>query len=162
MIRNRLAMAALICGPLGGMGAPPARASCSTCTCSMTVTNLSFGTYDASAAAPRDSTGSVTVQCSSPFTINSNFDIMLSTGGSGSYATRQMAKGTDRLNYNVYADAARTQLWGNGSNGTYLLRATVSGTTFFTANATGYGRIAAGQWNPAGTYTDTLVVTVTY
>lgn len=158
----RLTLAALVSSSMVGLGAAPAQAACSTCSCSVTVTTLSFGTYDAAAASPRDSTGGVTLQCSSPSTISSTFDITLSTGGSGSYTTRQMAKGADRLNYNVYADAARTQLWGNGSNGTFLMRATVSGTTFFTANATAYGRIPTGQWNPAGTYSDTLVVTVTY
>lgn len=158
----RMAIAALLLAPLGSLGARPAHAACSTCSCTMAVTSLSFGTYDASASTPRDSTGGVTVQCTSPSTINSAFDITLSTGGSGSYATRQLAKGTDRLNYNVYADAARTQVWGNGSNGTFLLRATVSGVTSFTANATAYGRITQGQWNPAGVYSDTLVVTVIY
>ena len=162
MIRTRLAIVALVAAPFSGLSAAPARAACSSCTCSLAVTSLSFGSYDASAPAPRDTTGTVTVNCTSPFTINSTFDITLSTGGSGSYATRQMAKGTDRLNYNVYADAARTQLWGNGSNGTFLLRATVSGVTSFTATATGYGRIPTGQWTPAGPYADTLVVTVTY
>ena len=71
-----------------------------------------------------------------------------------------MTSGANLLNYNLYVDAARTNVWGDGS-----------GTTFTIANSgTGaaqavnvYGRVPSGQTTvPPGGYADTVAVTVTY
>ena len=60
--------------------------------------------------------GSVAVQCT--IGILPSFQVALSTGGSGSYATRKMSNGTDTLSYNLYTDAGHTIIWGDGSGGT--------------------------------------------
>ncbi len=69
-----------------------------------------------------------------------------------------MAKGADRLNYNLYTNSSHTIVWGDGTGVTV----TVSGNAA-TASHTVYGRIAGSQ-NAArlGAYTDSITVTVTF
>jgi spore coat protein U-like protein len=71
-----------------------------------------------------------------------------------------MANGANLLNYAVYTDSARSTVWGDGGAGA---TATIDGTGSGTAQSTTiYGRIPAGQTVPAGSYSDTVNVTVTY
>jgi spore coat protein U-like protein len=66
--------------------------------------------------------------------------------------------GSNFINYALYRDSARTANWGN-TVGTD----TVSGTgTGANQSLTVYGRVPAQTTPVAGTYTDTIVVTVTY
>jgi spore coat protein U-like protein len=97
--------------------------------------------------------------------------ISLSTGVSGSYATRQMANGANRLNYNLYTSAARTTVWGNGTGGTATVAAYAAGSVtingnqsraFDSPNLTIHGRIPADQSSPQGAYSDTIVLTLTF
>ena len=84
--------------------------------------------------------------------------------GSGTYAQRTMSNGSSTLTYNLYKDAARTQIRGDGTAGT------VTGTARFVLNApqstqsasgTIYGRIFGGQNVTPGTYSTTIPITVT-
>ncbi len=62
------------------------------------------------------------------------------------------------MKYALYSDSGRTTVWGNtvGTN-------TVSGTyAIAQLPLTVYGSIPAGQSIPAGNYTDTVTVTITY
>jgi spore coat protein U-like protein len=136
-------------------------------TCSISVTILSFGTYDVFSGTANDSTATLTVGCTqtSAPVISLPVTVSLSTGTSGSYASRQMKSGANILTYNMYANATRTTIFGDGSAGT----ATIGGTFGFTfvgqtINGTGtiYGRITAGQDVSVGSYADTITATVTY
>lgn len=136
--------------------------------CSVSTTGVGFGDYDPLLATPDDSSANVAVTCTrvilvDPFSVN--YTLSLSRGSSGSYAPRRMNAGTARLDYNLYRDAARAQVWGDGTNST----GTVAGTTSFvwfqtskTANHTVYGRVPAQQNAAAGAYADTIVVTITF
>ena len=73
-----------------------------------------------------------------------------------------MLNGSESLSYNLYLDAARTTIWGDGTGGTQ---------TFFNHNPQGnnrdivipiYGRVPAGQDVGAGTYTNTVTATVQF
>ncbi len=95
-------------------------------TCSVAATGVNFGAYDISLAAPDDSTGDVTVTCSyvpPGGATDVNLQASLSPGISGSYSPRQMASGPARLNYNLFLDAARSSIWGNGLSGTGIATA---------------------------------------
>ena len=130
----------------------PARAAVN---CTVTSSGVVFGSYDTFSSTPLDGTGPIQIVCNG----NPSFSISLSTGGSGSYAPRAMASGSYRLNYNLYTDAARTTIWGNGTGGTQ----TVSGTSPKPViDATVYGRIPARQNAAMGNYSDTVTVTVTF
>lgn len=120
--------------------------------CTVTTTGLVFGAYDPFAAQPVDGAGSVLVDCTSAV----SYVISLSAGA-GSYALRTMLSGSDRLDYNLYGDSTRTSVWGDGSAGTV----TVAGNAT-SANHTVYGRIPARQNVRAGSYADSIVVTLTF
>jgi spore coat protein U-like protein len=110
---------------------------------------VSFGNYDWTVAAPTDTVGSMTYTCTS------TAFVFLSTGSSGTYTQRTMLAGANALGYNLYTDAARTQVWGDLFNGG-TIQVAPAGTP---ARLDVYGRIPAGQNVPLGSYTDTITVT---
>jgi spore coat protein U-like protein len=126
-------------------------------SCEVTTAAVAFGNYDASTGLAVDNTGSVDVICSSGTT----YDIGLGagTGATATVSTRQMGDaGTGVLNYALYKDSGRLTNWDDTGLGV------VSGTGNGSSQSHPvYGRIAADQAAaPAGAYTDTVVVTVTY
>jgi spore coat protein U domain-containing protein, fimbrial subunit CupE1/2/3/6 len=145
MTARRAAIAALV---LLGVWLASGRVE-ATSSCTVSTTGVLFGTYNVFDSTSKDSTGSVTYRCTySP----SQVRIDISTGSSNSYAQRTMRNGTQVLNYNLYRDAARSLVWGTHSP---LI---ASCTTVVTI----YGRVPAQQDVGAGTYSDTLVVTLDF
>lgn len=127
-------------------------------SCNVSATTLNFGTYDPAAASALDGTSTISVFCTSgtPYTAGLNVG-----SGGGSFTTRTIANGGNTLNYNLFRDAARSQVWGDGSGSTFTVAGTGSG--LLTANTlTVYGEVAIAQDKPAGTYSSTITVTVTY
>ncbi|HEX5214088.1 MAG TPA: spore coat U domain-containing protein [Vicinamibacterales bacterium] len=89
-------------------------------------------------------------------------EISFSTGLGGDYNPRTMTgTGTDRLEYNLYRDAARTQIWGDGTRGTSTLAGDV-GASEVTATAIVYGRMPAGQNVTGGAFFDVIVMTIDF
>ena len=139
-------------------------------SCSVAATGVSFGAYDISLATPNDSIGDVTVTCTylpPGGATGMNIQASLSPGMSGSYSPRQMAFGPERLNYNLFLDAARTSIWGNGLSGTGIATASFTvgpgvGNGTRSAQFPVYGRVPAQQVVGMGAYSDTIVVTVTF
>lgn len=125
--------------------------------CTIATTSVSFGSYDVFASTPTDTTGTVSVTC----TGNADVTITLSKGGSSSFNPRTLNGGTDTLKYNLYKDAARTTIWGDGtgSTATYTQLGVPNNTA---QNLTIYGRIPAAQDVRAGTYTDSITVTIDF
>jgi spore coat protein U-like protein len=120
--------------------------------CAITATDLNFGTYSEAAAA----TGStpLTLRC----TPGSAATISLDGGSSGNPQARTM-QGPADLGYQLYKDAARqdpidtlaaafqlTGIENTGQTVTYQV----------------YGEVPSGQSVPAGSYVDTILVTVQY
>lgn len=135
--------------------------------CTVTTPGVAFGNYDASLPGPTDVSGNLTVTCTRVFLDpwNVGYTLALSRGSSGSYAPRQMASGASRLNYNLYRDAARSQVWGDGTTSTGPVSATMNFNLFQfskSANHTAYGRVPAGQSANPGNYSDSIVVTITF
>lgn len=133
-------------------------------SCSVSATSLAFGTYDPLSASVRDSTGVVSVTCTVTLLgLLEAWDVRFSTGSSGTYATRLMVSGAQTLSYNIYTNAARSTIWGDGTAGTSfiadLVLLAVGGQTI---NYTFYGRMPVGQDKAAGNYSDTIVVTLNY
>lgn len=137
---------------------PTAAAAQVTCSFTAGPTPILFGAYAATATTPTDSSGTFTYSCSSakarPVTIQ------LSAGRSGSFNPRQLGFGAERLDYNLYSDAAMTAIWGEAPGQTVT---SVPGPgKDHGGTLTIYARIPAGQWVPAGTYTDTIIVTLNF
>ena len=128
-----------------------------TASCSVSSSALSFGNVDP-AGGNVDSTGGITVTC----TNGTDWEATAGVGsGSGaSYASRRMSSGANLLNYNIYTNAGRTNVWGDGTGGTVTIANTGSGAA---QNVTVYGRVPSGQTTAVpGAYDDTVAVTVTY
>jgi spore coat protein U-like protein len=127
-----------------------------TNNCTVSATNHAFGAYTPSGALPTDGTSTVTVNC----TLGAGYNVGLDSGtGSGAtVTTRKMTSGASTLNYSLYQDALRSTVWGDtvGTN-------TVAGTgTGLDVGHTVYGRIPISQNVAAGSYSDTITVTVTF
>jgi spore coat protein U-like protein len=131
----------------GLLAAVPAGAGCS-----MGVVNVVFGAYNTLSASSLDGAGSVSVTCDA----TTSFQIALSKG-QGSFAARQLQSGADVLYYNLYTDALRSLIWGDGTVGTTLVSGSGTAATY-----TVYGRIPGGQNLPAGSYGDSITVTLDF
>ena len=127
--------------------------------CSLTSTSMVFGTYDVLATVPLDTTGSVVYRCSQR---DHGILITLDKGGASSFVARRMIGGAEQLFYNLYLDAARTVIWGDGSGGTqgYLIHNPQGNNQDLTVPI--FGRIPARQDRAPGTYTDTIIVTLNF
>jgi spore coat protein U-like protein len=125
-------------------------------SCNVTATDLAFGNYDPS-AADNDKTSTITVTC----TKGTDYDIGLNEGtASGATVTaRQMTGSPDLLDYSLFSDSNRTVNWGNTVSTDTVHVGSAAGTP---ENHTVYGRIPTGQYVTAGSYADTITVTVTY
>ncbi|MGM0517702.1 MAG: Csu type fimbrial protein [Pseudomonadota bacterium] len=128
-------------------------------TCDITATDLAFGAYDPNAGA-LDGTSTITATCTS----GTSYDIGLDTGNNGAEATtttRAMDDGAatpSYLDYELYSDSGRTTVWGD-TVGTDTVNQTSAGGA---EDHTVYGQIPTGQFVPAGSYSDTINVTITY
>ena len=127
-------------------------------TCSIAANAVNFGAVDTLSSSPVLGSGSIDVTCTSGTGWSATADI---GGGSGaSFATRRLTSSGNTLDYTLYRDSARTQVWGIGSGSTFAIAGTGSGAQ---QNVSVYGRIPGGQGSaPAGSYTDTVNVTITY
>lgn len=143
---NSIALAAF------ALGVPAA----SEAACSATAVAVAHGAYNPKATGADNATGSITVTCNP----NAAFSIALSDGGGTGYANRRMLRTPAgyQLNYQLYSNSGRTTVWGDGTGGT----STVSYTSRASATATVYGQVPALQNVGAGSYSDTVVVTITY
>lgn len=132
-----------------------AAASAARADCTFSVGALSFGAYDVFSPTPLDSATTITYSCTAPVTAPV---MSISAGAANGFSPRQMLSGVHALGYNLFLDAARTLVWGDGTAGT---------STYSCALGTGisvplYGRIFPQQNLPAGTYADSLVVTIVF
>ena len=133
-------------------------------TCTASTQPVAFGMYQPLSGTTATTTGTVTVVCQATVSLLVAYTVALSVGGGTSFAARSMGGMSPRLGYQLYRDSAFSQVWGDGTNGTftvtngYLLSVLVPVTT----NASVYGRIAASQLVNVGSYTDAVMVTVNY
>lgn len=142
--------------------APPANAL--GLNCNVSSTGVAYGVYDSTSSSSTNATGNVHVFCTVLLvSVLSQINISLSPGSSGTFAPRKMSNGSDQLNYNLYKDAAHTTVWGDGTGGTGIftdnLLIAVLGTS---VDHTIYGSIPPGQYAAAGSYSDTITVTVEF
>jgi spore coat protein U-like protein len=124
--------------------------------CAVSASNLSFGNYNPTLGSANDNQTSLLVTCTNGAGYNVGLD-----AGAGSGATpaaRKMMNSTNALLYTLYRDSNRTLVWGD-SVGSNTLASTGTGAQQ-TVNI--YGRIGAAQTAPAGSYSDTITVTVTF
>jgi len=129
-----------------------AAASCTVTT----VTGVAFGVYDVERTSPLDTTGLIRVDCNGAA---KNVSVDLSRGNAPSFSPRVMKSGTAQLTYNLFLDAARTSIWGDGTGGSGHYGVTNPPNVI---DLTIFGRIPPLQDLPIGAYTDTIVVTTNF
>lgn len=125
----------------------------------VTTQAVSFGDYDGTAGAPLDGQGQVRVVCD----VDTPYEVQLGPGGNsgGTFSPRRMARvgGTYFLEYNLYIDSARTQVWGDGTGATLVINDTSQGAQNVHQI---FGRVFALQVVGVGAYNDAVVVSVIY
>ena len=124
-------------------------------SCNVSAGNLAFGsTGTLTSAIPGQS--QISLQCSS----GTGYAIGLDGGTSGATdpTQRKMIAGAESVTYGLYRDSAYSLPWGStpGSN-------VLSGSgTSLTQSIPVYGLVPVQATPPPGTYTDTIVLSVTY
>ena len=132
------------------------------CTFTTAPTTLDFGTYLPITGAQLQQLMTFTIDCVPPETVTVSFDPGVNS--SGSYNPRDMTFGGYLMNYNIYRNAGLSEIWGNGSGGTFTQTKTMTvGDRTLTVNV--YGLVPAGQNVGASTpsfYTDTVTTTMVW
>ena len=128
-------------------------------SCTVAATPMSFGAPTTIGSANIDTTSTISLVC----TNGATYDVALDQGLNASSGQRFMSNGAAtpvKVPYNVFSDAVRSAAWGSttGTN-TVAGSAGISGLVVLTA----YGRIPSSATSVgAGSYTDTVTVTVTF
>lgn len=123
--------------------------------CTSTASNLNFGLIAGNPTATQDTTGTITTTCSGAVGQTVRVCLGIPDGSGGiSLADRHMTLGGNFLQYQIYKDAARSQIWGirNSALLPFALDIPIVNPTGNVGTATVYGRIFGGQTKPAGTY----------
>jgi spore coat protein U-like protein len=122
---------------------------------------MAFGNYNAASPTAATANATITVACVNPANDLDPFTIALSKGSSATYSPRTLTSGANTLNYNIYTTSGFTSIWGDGTGGTVTVNYNGAGNPN-SLTYTAYGRVPAGQYVAAGSYADTITVTVTY
>lgn len=130
--------------------------------CTISAGALTFTSYDPTSSADSDATAAISSTC----TAGGAAKITMSEGGSkleGSTtavpkrAMKTSGETPQMLAYHLYSNTDRTTVWGNTADTGKGVTGTGSAVT-----TTVYGRIPKSQVVGAGTFTDTVAVTITY
>lgn len=145
--------AALVFFAMQGVGSVPAVAACRS-----SATNVHIPSYDTRSSSAVYTSSQVHITCDD----SENAVISLSAG-LGNFNNRQMKDNGFGLSYNLYLDQGYTRVWGDGTAGT----STLSSMAGDAANGMArsyffYVKIAGNQNPPAGTYQDSLILTISY
>jgi spore coat protein U-like protein len=126
-------------------------------SCEISALDLAFGNYDPINASHLDAETTLSVTCTNgtPYHVG----LTLGDGAGATMATRNMTRDgdTDTLGYVLYQDNQRSVLWGD--TGGDRLGGTGAGTS---QTIDIYGRVPMNQPSPAGDYSDTIIVSVTW
>jgi spore coat protein U-like protein len=130
-----------------------------TANCTITANPVAFGPINPVTGTAFEAAGSLDVTCTNGSTWNATADA--GVGNSATLTNRRMTSGAgNTLNYSLFTNSNRTLVWGSGLSGTNMLSGTGTGAL---QSVPIYGRITAGQNTaPAGTYGDTVTVTISY
>jgi spore coat protein U-like protein len=130
-------------------------------TCSIgSIDSLAFGSYDVLSSSALDSAGSIAYRCDNVGVLDT-IKIQLSRGSSATFQPRTLQSGADQLQYNLYLDPARSTVWGDGGSGTgqYGPILPADGSSVLLEI---YGRVPGRQNVRAGSYSDTVVITIVF
>ena len=114
--------------------------------CTVSTTSMPFGVYNVFSTTHTDSIATITYSCDKN---NEDIVITLNSAGGGTTFNRRMLRGTERLFYNLFTDALRMTVWGDGTAGTQTYsHNNLNKNVVYTVRV--YGRIPALQDVSAG------------
>jgi spore coat protein U-like protein len=125
-------------------------------TCGVDAGDLSLGSYDFRSDTALSSAGRIMITCDAA----ADYRVTLSPG-TGTYTQRVLTNASHTLAYNLYLDVNHTMVWGDGTGATVTASGHMDGTTTST-DLVIYGLIPARQNPWPGTYSDAIVVTLTF
>src|SRR5262245_37270062 len=140
------------------LGVPTIANAQQTGSCTVTTTPIVFGTYNPLLRKNLTSVGMLHYRC---FGNHGRLTISLTEGASGSFNARVMRRAEKTLIYNLYLDAAGTQVWGDGTRGSQM---------YIVNSPPGegddsipiYGRVFGTRNASAGDYRDIVSVILRY
>lgn len=122
-------------------------------SCTVSAANLAFGTYDRTLGT----TGTTTI--TSNCTLATSYTLALDFGGAADVNSRVMdGPNSETLSYQLTQDVAGLVPWGTVADGDEV---SLVGTGLDVPTIV-YGQIASGQNVEAGSYSDTVTVTLTF
>lgn len=137
---------------MGLLAVVPGRADAQSCAA--TASPMDFGNVRPIRLTAVDASGSISVSCTWPLiSLAPNVRVCLNLGpgtGSSSGGVRYLVNGANTMRYNLYQDAARSQVWGSVYGGgsynpiTFVLSKPLLGLTA-SRNLTYYGRLEPNQ-----------------
>ncbi len=135
--------------------------------CSVANATLAFGSYNPVAASPSVFSSTITVTCFATISATTTVPYtLLLSAGSGTVSNRKMVGSSSNLPYNIYTTASYSTVWDNvvgvGGNVTLVGLLGLPVLTYGTSTQVAYGRILALQPVPAGMFTDSLTITVSF
>lgn len=127
--------------------------------CVVSGNTLNFGNaISPVGSVPVDAAATLTVQCTANTSYTVALNAGLNAGGAANFDGRAMSSGSYRVGYQLYLDAGRATVWGNGTGSGVVTGTGNGGTQSWTI----YGRLPSLTAAVPGTYTDTVTVTVSY
>jgi spore coat protein U-like protein len=128
-------------------------------TCNIVSALVTFASYDpigANRTTDKTVLGTIQITCDGATSVTISVAV-----GTGTFATRTMGNGGNTLNYNLFADAGYSQVWGDGTSGTVMVPCVFSSSG--TQSIPVYGKIPKGQSTAAvGTYNATPQITISW
>jgi spore coat protein U-like protein len=133
-------------------------------SCTVSAATLNFGTQTLiDIGSDIDTSANLTVTCTNEAPYYIQLNAGLNDGAAGINARKMKIGATsDTVNYQLYRDSGRTQVWGitNGGGSPDVYSDMGNGDAQIIPV---FGRVPTGQTNPKiGTYNDTITVTVNY
>lgn len=123
--------------------------------CSISATPVNFGVYDS--FSHRDATGSIGISCEPGLLYAVRIDAGANSGGGFAARKARRGGGSETVSYNLYRDSARTEVWGDGTDNTFIRSGVSAGAA---ENLTIFGRLPARQNIMSGVYSDILTLTI--
>ena len=132
-------------------------------SCTIAAGAMTFASYDPTATVDNDANASITSTCTAggAAVITMNQGGRAQSGSSDAIPLRAMWNGSEGtpedLLYHVYSDSAGGTVWGNTAGSGKSIAADGTAQVF-----TAYGRIPKNQTVSSGSFSDSVLVTLTY
>jgi spore coat protein U-like protein len=123
--------------------------------CTISTVGVQFGAYDTDQVSPLNASGEIDVSCDSGLAYTIRLGQGQNTGG-GFFPRRMLEVGGGAtMAYNLYRNASRTEVWGDGSSNTFVISGIGAGVI---SRHIIYARVPARQNVTTGRYEDVVAV----